>query len=151
MDRAFVLTLLQENDRLREQNEKLREQNADLSKMTVKIKTTYANDGVYSTACIHEHAMGSCFWEHWGTILWYADRNTPVSAECTKFAEEFGVPVGTDFFNLISSRSMMTYVHDGFILQTSDAQCVAFITEKEGFDLIRRIRSHMFVVIVRTS
>jgi hypothetical protein len=145
MDRAFVLTLLQENDRLREQNE-------ELSKMMTKIEMTYADDGVTSVARVHGLLMANCFWERQGTVLWYAHRNTPVSAECAKFTKDMIMPDDTDYFKLTSGWSSMTYTHDGFILQTSSAVFgIAFVNEKDGFDIMRRIRLHMNIVIVRTS
>jgi hypothetical protein len=143
MDRAFVLTLLHENEKLMERNE-------DLAKKVTKINLVLRADGVSLVALIGNHVMANCFWTLNGVILYYARKNgRNPSDECARFAEEVGTPANTNYFKLTSGWSNMIYTYDGFTIQTTGDHSHAFVDEKEGFDIIRQIQRHTNTTMVQ--
>lgn len=143
MERAFVLTLLQENERLQETNKKL-----DAKKIRVLMKP--GDDATHIIVLTGDYVLSSSFWIH-NHIQFQFDEGIAIRSEgFESFVKEFELPKHTNQITVVSGWSTMIYVHDGrgFTIQTTgDLRC-GFIHEKDGFDIIRHMQQHMNLVIV---
>jgi hypothetical protein len=138
MDRAFVLTLVEANERLQE---RIREFDKRIVQSTWDFLEHSANLSMH----LNKRSMGvsSWYYDHiYITTLVY--KGAEQTEECAKFVKKMNLPEDTNSILMRVSDVEDTYIHNALGTSTILASGIAKITiyDKDGFDIMYQIIEH---------